>query len=139
MINFMQPFPTPLLKWLESQYFPLATGYSLCSMFLPVGVHGCTEPYPSKNTCAHSLCTQSCPTLSWLPSLEPIAFLPPSQFLCILQSKNSLFTVMGNSSLFHPASNLFRGNEGADHYKLCSKIALSPHDILLFPKTLRDS
>lgn len=45
-------------------------------MFLPVGVHGCTEPYPGHNTCAHSLCTHACPTLSWLTCLDHCLFTP---------------------------------------------------------------
>lgn len=127
-----------LLKWLKSQYFPHTTGYSVCSMFLPVGVHGCTEPYPSKNTCTHSLCTQPGSTLSWLPCLEPLPFYPHHKSYAFCNPSNSLFTVRGNSSLFHPVSKLFSVNEAAHHCKLCTKIALSPHDILLFPKRRPD-
>lgn len=126
---------TTLLKWLKSQYFPHTTGYSVCSMFLPVGVH---RTLPHAKTDTFSLHTALFYTVL-APLLRTTAFLPHHHSYASCNPPNSLFTVMGNSSLFHPARKLFNGNEAAHHYKLCSKAALSPHDILLFPKTFRGS
>lgn len=112
MVNFRWPLPSHYYNGLSLSIF-LTLQATLSALFLPVGVHGCIDAQNLTLAKIHvhvmfSLHTAlSCTVLA--SPLRTTALFPHHNSYAFCNPTNSLFTVTGNSSLFHLQANFSVG------------------------------